>query len=109
MKSGSAPKGAPEAGAAKPQTRTHLIPTDRLAVQLLLVDDANATECIATNSVDIDIAIPNHPLEPAEADLRFYVNTRRREPEGWWRRAVANGQPCCPRCYREEWAEEWSA
>lgn len=55
MKSGSAPKGAPEAGAAKPQTRSHLSPADRLPVQLLLVDDADATECMATNSVDIDI------------------------------------------------------
>jgi hypothetical protein len=39
MKSGSAPKGAPQAGAAKPQTRRHLTPADRLPVQLSLFED----------------------------------------------------------------------
>jgi hypothetical protein len=25
--------------------------------------------------------------------------------EGWWLAAVNSRRPCCPRCYRDEWAE----
>jgi hypothetical protein len=28
--------------------------------------------------------IPAHKLDPAEADLKHFVNTRRREPHHWW-------------------------
>lgn len=30
--------------------------------------------------------IPAHRLHPAEANMRFFVNTIRREPHHWWLR-----------------------
>lgn len=65
MKSGSGPKAAPEGPAAKPDARSHLSLVDGQPLQLGLF-------------------IPNHPLHPAEADLRLVTNTIRRERHHWW-------------------------
>jgi hypothetical protein len=49
-------------------------------------------------------AIPCHPLAPAEADLRLFVNTIPHEPEHWWCRELRwhrerFGPECgCRRC-----------
>jgi hypothetical protein len=45
---------------------------DDTAVQLPLFEDAEP------------ISIPNHPLAPAEWDLRFTVNTMPRGRSHWW-------------------------
>jgi hypothetical protein len=54
-----------------------------------------------------ELDIPAHALTPAEAELRFTVNrlAYQWERRHWWLDAVRSGRPCCPRCYRSEWAE----
>ena len=42
--------------------------------------------------------IPAHRLHPAEAHMKFVVNTVRREPTSWWLRVIREHQDSCRWC-----------
>jgi hypothetical protein len=69
VKREGAPKDAPEATAAKQQTWGHLSVAGRQPLQL---------------SLPLESPACGRRLHPAEADLRFTVNTMDRARPHWW-------------------------
>ena len=76
---GPRPGAAQEAAAATPQARRHLIPTDRVPVQLALWDEPD---------YPADGMYPARSWAAAEWHLRLAVNRLacEREPRHWWAR-----------------------
>jgi hypothetical protein len=99
-----------EDAASTPRPQRHLSPADRRHVQSRLDLDQQSEKVLSSRRDHDDVRIPNHPLAPAEASMRFFVNQINRERRHWWIRELERHQAENPSCTCWSWCRwRWSA